>query len=85
MDLHIAGKKAIICASSKGLGKACALSLSREGVIVYMNQEGRGIGLLNKLKAYKLQEQGMDKPRRRLRDISSLQHRIHKQYKDQIN
>ncbi len=31
-----------------------------KGVIVYMNQEGRGIGLLNKLKAYKLQEQGLD-------------------------
>jgi len=31
-----------------------------KGVIVYMNQEGRGIGLLNKLKAYKLQESGMD-------------------------
>ncbi|MFN2423382.1 MAG: bifunctional 3,4-dihydroxy-2-butanone-4-phosphate synthase/GTP cyclohydrolase II [Cryomorphaceae bacterium] len=31
-----------------------------QGVVVYMNQEGRGIGLLNKLKAYKLQEQGMD-------------------------
>jgi len=31
-----------------------------KGVIVYMNQEGRGIGLLNKLKAYKLQEEGMD-------------------------
>lgn len=31
-----------------------------KGVIVYMNQEGRGIGLMNKLKAYKLQEQGMD-------------------------
>jgi len=30
------------------------------GVIVYMNQEGRGIGLLNKLKAYKLQENGLD-------------------------
>jgi len=30
------------------------------GVIVYLNQEGRGIGLLNKLKAYKLQEEGMD-------------------------
>lgn len=30
------------------------------GVIVYMQQEGRGIGLLNKLKAYKLQEQGAD-------------------------
>jgi len=31
-----------------------------KGVLVYMNQEGRGIGLANKLKAYKLQEQGMD-------------------------
>jgi GTP cyclohydrolase II len=31
-----------------------------KGVILYLNQEGRGIGLLNKLKAYKLQEQGLD-------------------------
>ncbi len=31
-----------------------------KGVIVYMNQEGRGIGLINKLKAYKLQEEGRD-------------------------
>lgn len=31
-----------------------------KGLILYMNQEGRGIGLLNKLKAYKLQEEGMD-------------------------
>ncbi len=31
-----------------------------KGVLVYMNQEGRGIGLFNKMKAYKLQEQGMD-------------------------
>jgi 3,4-dihydroxy 2-butanone 4-phosphate synthase/GTP cyclohydrolase II len=31
-----------------------------KGAIVYMNQEGRGIGLLNKLKAYKLQEEGFD-------------------------
>lgn len=31
-----------------------------KGVIVYMNQEGRGIGLMNKIKAYALQEQGMD-------------------------
>src|SRR5690554_504483 len=30
------------------------------GVIVYMNQEGRGIGMMNKLKAYKLQEEGYD-------------------------
>ena len=31
-----------------------------KGVIVYLNQEGRGIGLMNKMKAYKLQENGMD-------------------------
>lgn len=30
------------------------------GIIVYLQQEGRGIGLMNKMKAYKLQEQGMD-------------------------
>ncbi len=31
-----------------------------KGLVLYMNQEGRGIGFLNKLKAYKLQEEGMD-------------------------
>jgi 3,4-dihydroxy 2-butanone 4-phosphate synthase/GTP cyclohydrolase II len=31
-----------------------------QGVVLYMNQEGRGIGLLNKLRAYQLQEQGLD-------------------------
>ena len=31
-----------------------------KGIILYMNQEGRGIGLVNKLKAYRLQEEGMD-------------------------
>ncbi|MEE2931743.1 MAG: bifunctional 3,4-dihydroxy-2-butanone-4-phosphate synthase/GTP cyclohydrolase II [Bacteroidota bacterium] len=32
----------------------------KKGIIVYLNQEGRGIGLLNKMKAYELQEEGQD-------------------------
>ena len=37
MDLGLQGKKAIVCASSRGLGKACALALAREGVDVVIN------------------------------------------------
>lgn len=37
MDLGIEGRHAIVCASSRGLGKACALSLAREGVNVIIN------------------------------------------------
>jgi len=36
MDLGIAGKSAIVCASSRGLGKACALALAKEGVNVWI-------------------------------------------------
>lgn len=49
------------CDCGEQLHKAMKM-VEKEGVgaILYMNQEGRGIGLVNKLKAYKLQEQGMD-------------------------
>ncbi len=49
------------CDCGEQLQKAMeTIEAEGKGVIVYMNQEGRGIGLLNKLKAYKLQEEGMD-------------------------
>ena len=37
MDLGIQGKNAIVCASSRGLGRACAISLAREGANVILN------------------------------------------------
>ncbi|MSP58305.1 MAG: bifunctional 3,4-dihydroxy-2-butanone-4-phosphate synthase/GTP cyclohydrolase II [Flavobacteriaceae bacterium] len=49
------------CDCGEQLQKAMELIESEgKGLIVYMNQEGRGIGLLNKLRSYKLQEEGMD-------------------------
>jgi len=37
MDLGLKGKKAIVCASSKGLGKACAMALAQEGADLVIN------------------------------------------------
>lgn len=42
MDLGIKGRKAIVCASSKGLGKACATALAREGCTVLINGRNEG-------------------------------------------
>ena len=48
MDLGIKGKSAIICASSRGLGKACAYSLAINGVNIILN--GRDEDVLEKTK-----------------------------------
>ncbi|MDR2809528.1 MAG: bifunctional 3,4-dihydroxy-2-butanone-4-phosphate synthase/GTP cyclohydrolase II [Tannerellaceae bacterium] len=49
------------CECGEQLHKAMQLIEAEEkGVIVYLNQEGRGIGLMEKIKAYKLQENGLD-------------------------
>jgi 3,4-dihydroxy 2-butanone 4-phosphate synthase/GTP cyclohydrolase II len=49
------------CDCGEQLNKAMEMvEKEGKGAIIYMNQEGRGIGLLNKLRAYKLQEQGRD-------------------------
>jgi len=43
MDLGIKGRRAIVCAASKGLGKACAMALAREGVDVTINSRTRDV------------------------------------------
>ena len=55
MDLGIKGKRALVCASSQGLGKGCAIALAEAGVDLVLN--GRRADIL---------EQTADEPRKKL-------------------